>query len=736
MRRVVRKDRVIMKKNGRLQALGSLLVAASLLGGCLQPPDDGAKDVATAAQTVVSDGVYDVAVVADGEAFFWDFFNLNDVMSTAPGVSAWTSTQIDPFDLSAATLQGFDVLVIPGPSRFYVNAQVQADVHAWVLAGGVLILSPVDSPGTESLLANFGAEYHLDWGGGEWCGVTPILVDPGHPLLTTPNAVGGAVPFNECDHVSATGATLGSAWHVAATTSDGDVVLASAQAGGGGISLTGMHTAHQLLGQLFVAENMITQEFCGGDDTDGDGVVDVCDNCPAVPNDDQADGNNDGAGDACQPTIDVVSVAPNGASLLGIIDIADPNGDPLSGEVQILAGAGAPVAITMEMLATCSGDSVELALNGTTIASMNVGDHCTCFPPGVDTTINSDAGALAALFDVAGDNTLTAIKQGSFSALAWVSATLEYADGSTQQICVRGNCAEREDLCSAGFEFNPINDSVDVPATTTTVLSVSYQDSTLPAFLDTSSLAPGSYILRATTTDGSSPIVDDSEPFTLAGEPRLVINNQPPVAQCSDTTVCAPAGQCEAEASIDAGSFDPDGDPISLAQSPASPYALGSTGVTLSVSDGLATSECSATVHVDDCEAPTVEVGASLTLSPPNHAYRRIGLEDCDIVVADTCDGELSLDDAAITCVSSDEADDAAGNGDGNTRNDIVIIDEQHVDVRAERAGKGNGRVYRIGFQVQDAAGNVTDGVCLVGVPHSQSGAGAVADPAAHTVCR
>jgi hypothetical protein len=729
-----------MRKSETPQALCSLLLAASLLGACLPPGDEPGDDVGPVTQAIDADGVYEVAVVNDGESFFWDFFNLDGVMSTAPGVSAWSSTLIEPSSITAATLQSFDVLVIPGTSRFFVTAQVQADVHAWVQAGGVLILAPVNFLSNESLLASFGPAYRVDWTGGDWCGSPPVITDPGHPLLTTPNAIGGNTPFHECDHVSASAATLGSAWQVAATTFDGDVILASAQAGAGGISLAGIHMSHNLFGQRALAENMITQTFCSGPDSDGDGVVDVCDNCPAVANDDQADENSDGAGDACQPTIDVVSVAPNGPSLLGIIDIADPNGDPLSGEVEILSGAGAPVAITMEMLATCGGDSVELALNGTTIAAMNVAGgvdaHCTCLPPGVDVTVNSDAAALAALFDEAGDNIITAIKQGGSSALAWVSATVAYADGSTQQICVRGNCAERQDLCLAGFEFGSINESVSVPETTVTVLSVSYADSALPASLDTSALAPGSYILRATTTDGTSPVVEDSEPFTLSGEPRLVINNQPPEALCSDVAVCAPAGQCEADASIDAGSFDPDGDAISLAQSPAGPYALGSTEVTLSVSDGLATSQCSATVEVDDCEAPDVSIGASPTLWPPKHAYRRIGLEDCDVVVADTCDGAVSLDGAEITCVSSDEPDDAAGNGDGNTRNDIVIVDAQHVDVRAERAGNGNGRVYRIGFEVQDASGNTTSGVCLVGVPHSQGGAGAVAGPVAHTVCR
>jgi len=48
-----------------------------------------------------------------------------------------------------------------------------------------------------------------------------------------------------------------------------------------------------------------------GHDEDGDGIDDACDNCPHLPNADQADGDGDGVGDVCdpQPTIARESIA-------------------------------------------------------------------------------------------------------------------------------------------------------------------------------------------------------------------------------------------------------------------------------------------------------------------------------------------------------------------------------------------------------------------------------------------
>ena len=93
-------------------------------------------------------------------------------------------------------------------------------------------------------------------------------------------------------------------------------------------------------------------------------------------------------------------------------------------------------------------------------------------------------------------------------------------------------------------------------------------------------------------------------------------NNQP-VAICQDVTVQA-GNECKAAASIDAGSYDPDrADPgVSVSFTPAGPYPLGKTEVTLRITDSQGASEsCMGTLTVVDQTAPQITCPPDVVLS-------------------------------------------------------------------------------------------------------------------------
>ena len=93
------------------------------------------------------------------------------------------------------------------------------------------------------------------------------------------------------------------------------------------------------------------------------------------------------------------------------------------------------------------------------------------------------------------------------------------------------------------------------------------------------------------------------------------VTNQPPVAVCQDVTVMADSN-CEGVVlpeDVDNGSSDPDGDPITLSLSPEGPYPMGTTAVTLTVTDDQgASSACTATVKVLTASEGTLQLIAKV----------------------------------------------------------------------------------------------------------------------------
>ncbi len=117
---------------------------------------------------------------------------------------------------------------------------------------------------------------------------------------------------------------------------------------------------------------------------------------------------------------------------------------------------------------------------------------------------------------------------------------------------------------------------------------------------------------------------------------------------------------------------------------------------------------------MNDTEKPVIE---SVTATPsvlwsPNHKMVPVAIK---IVSRDNC----GIAQCKIISVASNEP--VNGLGDGDTEPDWQIIDNTHVNLRAERSGRGNGRVYTITVQCTDTHGNSSTATVTVTVPHDMS---------------
>jgi uncharacterized repeat protein (TIGR01451 family) len=204
--------------------------------------------------------------------------------------------------------------------------------------------------------------------------------------------------------------------------------------------------------------------------------------------------------------------------------------------------------------------------------------------------------------------------------------------------------------------------------------------------------------------------VTDNTPPTLSVPANIVVNAPP--NSCSAIVNPGTATASDNCSGVTVTGTRSDSQPLNA------PYPVGTTTITWKATDSHTNMTTGTqTVTVNDATPPTIVLTTgTISLSPPNHSYQTFSIAAFVASASDSCDASVNINKVVISKVTSDEVDN--GGGDGNTSNDMVIApDCKSVQLRSEREGGGDGRVYTITLKVKDSAGNVTTATRQVVVP-------------------
>ena len=211
--------------------------------------------------------------------------------------------------------------------------------------------------------------------------------------------------------------------------------------------------------------------------------------------------------------------------------------------------------------------------------------------------------------------------------------------------------------------------------------------------------------------------------------PLLLVNkaNHPPVANAGPDQTVECASPTGTPVTLDGtASTDQDGDPLTytwtgpfgtaMGATPTVSLPLGAHVITLTVDDGQGgTDTDTVVITVQDTTPPVINaINANPPmLWPPNHKMKSVTLVPD---VTEACDAAPVCQ---ILSVSSDEPVTGPG-GAGNTTPDWLVTGALTLDLRAERMGSGDGRVYTIAVQCVDGSGNASQANATVTVPHDR----------------
>jgi FlgD Ig-like domain/HYR domain len=149
-------------------------------------------------------------------------------------------------------------------------------------------------------------------------------------------------------------------------------------------------------------------------------------------------------------------------------------------------------------------------------------------------------------------------------------------------------------------------------------------------------------------------------------------------------------------------------------------FPVGTTTVTFRAMDATGNhAECSAAVTVVDATPPQITVVLDKdVLWPPNHKFVTVCAQ---VSVSDNGSAEPTFTLVSITSSESTDGKRAAQTA-SDINGALIGTPDLCFDLRAERAGHSDGRVYEIVYAAQDASGNVAYATVQVWVPHDMSG--------------
>jgi hypothetical protein len=246
-------------------------------------------------------------------------------------------------------------------------------------------------------------------------------------------------------------------------------------------------------------------------------------------------------------------------------------------------------------------------------------------------------------------------------------------------------------------------------------------------------------------TRRNSPHADHAVLWTFT-PPTSESDNRPPVADAGvDQTVECESHSGTTVALDGSGSRDSDGSVvkyewfegdalITTGVKPQVMLALGVHELRLVVTDDDdATNNDAVLITVRDTKAPAVTLTATPDeLRPPNHKYHAITVSAS---ATDICDASLVIRGSVVSSEPDADGTDDGHTGDIRvTRADGTVLVSSNgaptvafnplagdrLEVRAERAGDGSGRQYRIRLTVTDQSGNSSTKTFSITVPHDR----------------